>query len=120
MNSATSSAGPGYEIWVRQIRKYANLLEQKLDEYGKPFQHVMPHLGRFLLVSTFIEDGVRMYVQWPYQVTYLVRFRGFSAFIAKCFLFYNIVAQLGGSSLILARKFVPHSVAALFAVIAVT
>jgi len=80
----------------------------------KPY---IPSIARFLLVATFVEDGLRIFFQWPEQLSFLKRYRNFSLIIAKIFLLLNIVLQLLCSILVLIRKHVNYAVIGLFSVL---
>ncbi|KAH7985482.1 hypothetical protein HPB49_026397 [Dermacentor silvarum] len=80
-------------------------------------KHVLPHLGRFCLVSTFLEDGCRMWYQWGDQRDYMNHSWGCGWFLASLFVLVNLVGQLGGSIAVLARFHVVPSCGLLFFIV---
>ena len=55
---------------IQQLEEHAENIIKKTRKY-------LPHIGRFCLISTFVEDGIRMINQWGEQRDY----------IGKCILF---------------------------------
>ena len=41
------------------------------DRFLRSSKHYLPHLARLCLVSTFLEDGLRMWFQWTEQKEYI-------------------------------------------------
>lgn len=64
----------------------------------------MPMLCRVLLVSTFVEDGVRILFEMRHQVDFLLHEYYIPRFIAVCMLLSNIFVSFVAVAVILARK----------------
>uniref|UniRef100_A0A3B5B9Q5 Surfeit 4 n=1 Tax=Stegastes partitus TaxID=144197 RepID=A0A3B5B9Q5_9TELE len=89
-----------------------------LLQFLRVTKHYLPHVARLCLVSTFLEDGVRMWFQWAEQSEYIDTTWSCGRFLANVFVFINLLGQLGGCVLILSRNFVQYACCGLFAVIA--
>ncbi|KJE97381.1 surfeit locus protein 4 [Capsaspora owczarzaki ATCC 30864] len=95
------------------IEQAEEVAEQALSK-GKKY---LPTIARLLLVSTFLEDGTRMWFQWGDQSDYFRRTWGVHWALVVLFLVLNMTAQIGGSLLIVARKHVRVAAGVLFGVI---
>ncbi|EEB12895.1 surfeit locus protein, putative [Pediculus humanus corporis] len=63
----------------------------------------LPTIARLCLISTFVEDGLRMWFQWTEQKDYMNMIWGCGAFLATLFVIINLTGQLGGCIMVLAR-----------------
>jgi len=96
--------------WISKAEDVAD----KVTRHGK---HVLPHLARFCLVSTFFEDGIRMWVQWSEQREYMDISWGCGWFLATLFVILNLVGQLGGVAMVLLRQKVDIACGILFFIV---
>merc|ERR1711915_902599 len=91
--------------------------EDVADKVTRSSKHVLPHLARFCLVSTFFEDGVRMWVQWSEQREYMDISWGCGWFLATMFVVINLIGQLGAVAMVLTRYKVDIACGILFFVV---
>lgn len=89
---------------METVKSFSQRAEHFINERAAPIRPYLSHIGRFLLVSTFFEDGLRMCVQYREQLDYMRNYRNMPDILAHLFLFYCVGAMLGGGSLALARK----------------
>ncbi|KAJ2722811.1 ER-derived vesicles protein erv29 [Coemansia sp. Benny D115] len=102
-----------------QIRNVSEQTEDVLEKFSRPLKPYIPWVARTLLVSTFIEDAVRIVVQWQNQLYFLQAYRGFPWGISHFFLMINVVTMLVCSALAISRRQTEMAVGGLFAVIVV-
>jgi len=91
--------------------------EDIADQVLRRSKHILPHLARFCLISTFFEDGIRMWMQWSEQRDYMDSSWGCGYFVATLFVFINLVGQLGGCAMVLTRIRVEIACAVLFFIV---
>merc|ERR1712137_1488454 len=91
--------------------------EDIADKVTRHSKHVLPHIARFCLVSTFFEDGVRMWVQRSEQREYMDISWGCGWFIATMFVVINLVGQLGSVAMVLTRYKVDIACGVLFFIV---
>lgn len=78
---------------------------------------VLPTIARMCLISTFLEDGIRMWVQWSEQREYMDMSWGCGKFLATMFVLVNLVGQLGGCVMVLIQRKVTIAVGVLFFIV---
>lgn len=99
---------------------YDKVLSQADDVADRVLRHVkhyLPHLARFCLVATFLEDGLRMWFQWYEQKEYINSTWHCGEFLAHLFVIVNMVLQIAGCGMVLVRKYVQIAVGTLFGII---
>jgi len=93
--------------------------EDVADQVLRHSKTVLPTIARFCLVSTFIEDGIRMWFQWSEQRDYMNASWGCGYFLASIFVLYNLLGQLGASGLVLTRFHVPVACGVLASIVVI-
>ncbi|XP_063703636.1 surfeit locus protein 4 homolog [Culicoides brevitarsis] len=83
--------------------EYIAKTEDVADQVIRKGKHVLPTVARLCLISTFLEDGIRMFVQWNEQREYMDMSWGCGKFLATIFVLVNLFGQLGGCALVIAR-----------------
>lgn len=87
-----------------QLVQLTNSAEVVAETIIKNSRVILPTLGRLFLTSTFIEDGFRMWTQWSDQRDYIAYHWDLPMFLGTMFVIFNLLAQLGASSMVLFRK----------------
>ncbi|XP_035642254.1 surfeit 4, like isoform X4 [Oncorhynchus keta] len=91
--------------------------EDVADQFLRVTKQYLPHVARLCLISTFLEDGIRMWFQWNEQRDYIEATWSCGYFLAACFVLLNLLGQLGGCVLILSRNCVQYACFALFGIL---
>nr|BAH13091.1 unnamed protein product [Homo sapiens] len=81
--------------------------EDFADQFLRVTKQYLPHVARLCLISTFLEDGIRMWFQWSEQRDYIDTTWNCGYLLASSFVFLNLLGQLTGCVLVLSRNFVP-------------
>ncbi len=92
--------------------------EDIADQVLRRSKNVLPHVARLCLISTFLEDGIRMWFQWGEQRDYIDQTWGCGYIISTLFVLLNLVGQLAGCVMVLSRQKVPIACGLLFGIIA--
>lgn len=108
LNQADSFDAP-----APSFKSYIEAVDAFLGRVGAPIKPFLPIIGRFLIVATFFEDGLRIYTQWGAQVSYISTFRHLNHYVTVFYLALNIMFMLAASSLVVAHKQLIYAVGAL-------
>ncbi|TXT07244.1 hypothetical protein VHUM_03414 [Vanrija humicola] len=102
---------------VAKIQEVSSTIEDAIEQYTQPIRPYIPALARFLIVVTFLEDALRILTQWSDQLWYIQKHRGIPWGLAHLFLLINVIAMVGGSYGVIAKRFPEFSVLALLGVV---
>ncbi|KAI8075138.1 SURF4 family-domain-containing protein [Gongronella butleri] len=105
------------ESYKRQLEFYGSKAEDVLDKVGQPLRPYIPAISRFLIVATFLEDALRIVTQWSDQLYYMEQSRHFPKGISHIFLGINVIAMLGCSIMVIARRHQDYAVYGLMGVV---
>ncbi|XP_055682764.1 surfeit locus protein 4 homolog [Lutzomyia longipalpis] len=97
--------------------EYISKTEDVADQVIRRGKHVLPTVARLCLIATFLEDGIRMWVQWSEQREYMNMSWGCGYFLATVFVLVNLVGQIGGCVMVLARYRVTIACGVLFFIV---
>jgi len=98
-------------------KDFISKAEDIADEVYKKTRIFLPTTARACLISTFLEDGIRMWVQWSEQREYMDMSWGCGKFLATIFVLINLIGQLGGCVMVLSQKKVPYACGILFFIV---
>lgn len=96
---------------------YIARAEEFADTVYSASKNYLPTISRACLISTFMEDGLRMWFQWGQQRDYMDMSWNCGWFLGTLFVIINLIGQLGGCVLVLLQKKVPVAVGTLFFIV---
>ncbi|KAJ7695451.1 SURF4-domain-containing protein [Mycena rosella] len=122
LSNSRSSASTGYRSAnpddpMEKLQAFSKQVEDYVEIYSQPLKPHLPAIGRFLIVVTFLEDALRILTQWGDQLWYLQQHRKFPWGLSHLFLLINVVTMLGGSSMIILKRYTEYAVAGLLGVV---
>ena len=92
-------------------------MEDVADQFLRKSKRFLPFIARLCFVLTYLEDSVRMYMQWYDQSSYMSNQLKVSRWFAVILVGYNLFGQLGASVLIMMRKYIAVACGILVSVI---
>lgn len=81
-----------------QVEEFSKKFEDILDKVGQPLKPYIPAMSRLLIVATFLEDSMRIIMQWQDQLTFMEQSRHFPSGLSHLFLGLNVIVSIEGPS----------------------
>lgn len=91
-------------ISTKQRQQWLSRAEDFADIFHQRTKSILPHLARLCLIATFLEDGLRMWMQWPEQRNYVMNTWRTRRMMGDLFVIVNLFSQLIPCGMILTRK----------------
>jgi uncharacterized membrane protein YphA (DoxX/SURF4 family) len=104
---------------MEQIKSFSNRAEITLNKAAAPLKPHLSHIGRFLLVVTFMEDCIRILMQWSDQIRFMNYYRHWPLSLSHLFLALNVTLMAAGSMMALTRYKTPIACGMLGGVLAI-
>ncbi|KAI7861877.1 SURF4 family-domain-containing protein [Spinellus fusiger] len=101
----------------QQVEVFSSKAEDIVDRIGQPLKPYIPVISRFLIVATFLEDTLRIIMQWSEQLLFMENTRSFYKGFSHLFLAINVIVMLVGSSLVIAKKHQEYAIYGLMGVV---
>ena len=92
-----------FEKMAAGVKEWIATAEDLAEKVSHHYKRILPHLARFCLVSTFFEDGLRMWTQWTAHSEFVSLINGCGWFLGTLFVTLNLIGQLGGVAMVLLR-----------------
>ncbi|KAH8238564.1 hypothetical protein KR032_010170 [Drosophila birchii] len=85
-------------------QQYLTAAEDVADQVIRSGRKVIPKMGKICLISSFLEDGIRMLYQWDEQREYVDETWLCGSFLGTMFVLINMIGQLGGCWMVMAHS----------------
>ncbi|KAI8047764.1 SURF4 family-domain-containing protein [Thamnidium elegans] len=99
------------------MEAFSTKAEDILDRVGQPLKPYIPAMSRFLIIATFLEDSLRIIMQWTDQLTFMEQSRHFPKGLSHLFLGLNVITMLVASFFIVVKKHQAYAIYGLMGVI---
>jgi uncharacterized membrane protein YphA (DoxX/SURF4 family) len=97
--------------------EFLGRMEDTADLVLRLGKHVLSTIARLCLIATFLEDGIRMWVQWSEQCEYIDIAWGCGKILCTIFVLFNMIGELCGCVMIMGRFRVTFACGMLFFVV---
>lgn len=118
-NATLSATATTHTSFIEQIKTLSNRAEFALNKAAQPLKPHLSHIGRFLLVVTFMEDCIRILMQWSDQIRFMNFYRHWPLSLSHLFLAVNVTLMAVGSVMALTRYKTPIACGMLGGVLAI-